>query len=252
MRPTSPPGDALIHIRVLIRDEVMAEHVFDQPRITIGRTADNDLQLENLGLSRHHAEIVRARSGWRLRDLDSRNGMHVNGERRQVHDLRDGDLVAMGKYVLAVSLGPVPVDPGAAPLGELLQQVAQGKTVKLVPEAKDPPHAGMEREARDGNAIAWLTVTRGGSGLFRLQRDVFLIGGAPGCELRLPGFLTPGRLALIVRGRSGWSLLNVTRRGDGVTRNGQPVRLRAWLEDGDRLELGEVTARFRISVGVPT
>ena len=105
---------------------------------------------------------------------------------------------------------------------------------------------------RDSGSMAWLTVTRGGSGLFRLQRDVFLVGGAPGCELRLPGLLTPGRLALLVRGRSGWSLLNVTRRGDGVQRNGQAVRLRSWLEDGDRLELGEVTARFRISVGVQT
>lgn len=247
LRATRPVtrGAQLIHIRVLIRDEVLAEHSFDQPKITIGRTPDNDVQLENLGLSRHHAEVVRVRGGWRLRDLDSRNGLHVNGERRQVHDLVDGDLVAIGKHVLAFSLPRLEVDPWAAPLDEL---VAQGKTVKLLPEpAPVPPPP-----ERDSGSMAWLTVTRGGSGLFRLQRDVFLIGGAPGCELRLPGLLTPGRLALIVRGRSGWSLLNVTRRGDGVQRNGQSVRLRSWLEDGDRLELGEVTARFRISVGVPT
>lgn len=231
----------MIRIRVLIRNEVVGEHEFDQARITIGRTPDNDLQLENLALSRRHAEIVRNGAGWRLRDLESKNGFHVNGERCQRHNLNDGDLIGLGKFVLAVAIpaqesGRLPALP---PVEEL---VALGKTVKVDPQ--EPAPARLERDAP---STAFLTVTHGSpSGLFCLQRDSFVVGSAPGCELRLGGLLTPGRLALIVRGRRGWSLVNVSRKGEGVHKNGKPVRVRAWLEDGDRLELGEVTARFRL------
>lgn len=231
----------MIRFKVMIRNEVLGEHAFDQPRITIGRTPDNDVVLDNLALSRHHAEVVRTASGWRLRDLDSKNGVSVNGERVQRWNLNDGDLLAVGKFVLAVSVtdvpAPVPGMPGPEELG------LQGKTVRLPPEAEIGP-AALEREAP---TVAWLTVTRGSpAGLFCLQRDCFVVGSAPGCDLRLPGLLSPGRLALVVRGKSGWSLVNVSRKGEGVARNGKPVRTRGWLEDGDRVELLDLVAKFRL------
>ena len=49
--------------------------------IRIGRDADNDLTLQHIGVSRHHAEIARIQGTVCIRDLGSTNGVYVNGHR---------------------------------------------------------------------------------------------------------------------------------------------------------------------------
>ncbi|MEA2180689.1 MAG: hypothetical protein QOG77_3986, partial [Solirubrobacteraceae bacterium] len=53
--------------------------------VGIGRVVENDVVLEDDGISRRHAEIRRGDDGWTIADLGSKNGTRVNGER-----LRDG------------------------------------------------------------------------------------------------------------------------------------------------------------------
>lgn len=56
--------------------------VLDGDRLTIGRASTNDVVLaDDIGASRLHAVVERLRAGWVLRDLSSRNGTCVNGER---------------------------------------------------------------------------------------------------------------------------------------------------------------------------
>lgn len=63
--------------------------------LSIGRGDDCDLQLQNLMVSRRHAELLVSDDGVLVRDLESRNGTFVNGEPVQtVRRLRDGDVVA--------------------------------------------------------------------------------------------------------------------------------------------------------------
>ncbi len=70
-------------------------------RVTVGRHPDADLRFHpegDLDVSARHAEIAREGGGWRLRDLGSRNGTWVNGERVAGEAwLRDGDRVAFGR-----------------------------------------------------------------------------------------------------------------------------------------------------------
>jgi DNA-binding CsgD family transcriptional regulator len=67
-------------------------------RVTVGTDAANDLALPaDATLSRLHAVFERYPSGWCVRDLDSRNGTYVNGERiRLERPLRHGDEVRVG------------------------------------------------------------------------------------------------------------------------------------------------------------
>jgi predicted component of type VI protein secretion system len=67
-------------------------------RVTVGSDAANDLALPaDATLSRLHAAFERYPSGWCVRDLDSRNGTFVNGERiRLERPLRHGDEVLVG------------------------------------------------------------------------------------------------------------------------------------------------------------
>ncbi|MBL9148446.1 MAG: Flp pilus assembly complex ATPase component TadA [Phycisphaerae bacterium] len=67
----------------------------DSP-VSIGRLPDNTIQSADDGLSRNHAIIERYGEGWRLRDLGSRNGTKVNGNRVAEAKLKHGDIVKAG------------------------------------------------------------------------------------------------------------------------------------------------------------
>jgi pSer/pThr/pTyr-binding forkhead associated (FHA) protein len=75
-------------------------------RLTIGRGPSNDLPLEaDTKVSRLHAVLERYQSGWAIRDLGSRNGTYVNGERLLAERvLRPGDEVTIGDTRLAYRL----------------------------------------------------------------------------------------------------------------------------------------------------
>jgi general secretion pathway protein A len=68
-------------------------------RKVIGRTPDNDLQIDSKFISRHHCQIVTGSDGISvIEDLNSTNGIVVQGKRVRRHTLRDGDIVSMGQH----------------------------------------------------------------------------------------------------------------------------------------------------------
>lgn len=80
--------------RLLVRSEDGREimHVLGR-RTSIGRTPDNDLQIEANFISRHHAVILVGPVHTIIEDLNSSNGVHVNGRRVTRQILRDGDVL---------------------------------------------------------------------------------------------------------------------------------------------------------------
>ena len=64
--------------------------------LTIGRSSSCDVRIDHASVSRKHAEVVRLAEGYLLRDLSSRNGTFINGQRVEEHLLQDGDLLAFG------------------------------------------------------------------------------------------------------------------------------------------------------------
>ena len=84
--------------RLLIRSEAgrEIEHVLSR-RTSIGRTPDNDLQIEAQFISRHHAVIMVGPVHTIIEDLNSTNGVQVNGRRVTRHILKDGDLVHIAR-----------------------------------------------------------------------------------------------------------------------------------------------------------
>ncbi|MBI1309826.1 FHA domain-containing protein [bacterium] len=71
-----------------------------QPPITIGREEDNGVQLNDERVSRFHAKIQEDEEQVILTDLESTNGTRVNGHPVQMHVLRIGDQVAIGRCLL--------------------------------------------------------------------------------------------------------------------------------------------------------
>ena len=67
---------------------------------SIGRHPDSDIFLDDITVSRRHAEFVRADRGYLIRDVGSLNGTYVNRSRIESHRLEEGDEVQIGKYKL--------------------------------------------------------------------------------------------------------------------------------------------------------
>jgi predicted component of type VI protein secretion system len=80
--------------------QVLKEIPLSKERITIGRKAHNDVQIDNLAVSGEHAVIVSIMDDAFLEDLGSTNGTMVNGKAVKKHFLQDNDVVELGKYKL--------------------------------------------------------------------------------------------------------------------------------------------------------
>jgi adenylate cyclase len=66
----------------------------------LGRDPGNHVQLPLPEVSKQHAFLQRTPTGWCIRDLDSRNGLFVNGRRVRETTLQDGDRLTIGPYTL--------------------------------------------------------------------------------------------------------------------------------------------------------
>jgi len=77
--------------------------------VRVGRTEDADVFLDDVTVSRHHAELRHGAEGWSIRDVGSLNGTYVNRTRVEDHRLQGGDEVQVGRFRLVVLLG---VDTG--------------------------------------------------------------------------------------------------------------------------------------------
>jgi pSer/pThr/pTyr-binding forkhead associated (FHA) protein len=73
--------------------------------VTAGREPDSDLFLDDVTVSRQHAELRRMTGGWLLRDVGSLNGTYVNRHRIEEVALAPGDEVQIGKYRFAYLVG---------------------------------------------------------------------------------------------------------------------------------------------------
>jgi ABC-type multidrug transport system ATPase subunit/pSer/pThr/pTyr-binding forkhead associated (FHA) protein len=68
------------------------------PRVRIGRAPDNDIVLDDLLVSRYHAELRRTGAGMRVVDLGSSNGTFHNGSRVSDTEMRPGDRLSVGRH----------------------------------------------------------------------------------------------------------------------------------------------------------
>ena len=69
-------------------------------RLMIGRSPDAEIFLDDVTVSRDHAQLVRRSGDWYLDDSGSLNGTYVNRRRIDSHRLEDGDELQVGKYKL--------------------------------------------------------------------------------------------------------------------------------------------------------
>lgn len=222
-------------IVVRYEDKIIERVVTEKRRISVGRTNDNDIVLENRGVSRKHAVIEFNPDGAVVMDNESLNGTFVNSRRVSEEVLRENDIVTIGKYSLVYF-------PEAT---NELDSASMDGTMMLNTKAQKEL---LENDKREREMVA----KYGGSLLlgednatfseFQLDREVTTIGKAKFVHVQVKGFFISAIQAKLVREDDKFYLINLGK--SGRTRlNGSAIE-RERVKNGDLISVGKSTFRF--------
>jgi general secretion pathway protein A len=90
----------MARLEVLYRDQLVGEFRLGHGKAIIGRTSDNDVQIQSRFISRHHAQVVSDQTHSILEDLNSTNGVFIRSQRVKHQTLVDGDIIQIGEHKL--------------------------------------------------------------------------------------------------------------------------------------------------------
>jgi type II secretory pathway predicted ATPase ExeA len=143
--PSQPPVGRVL---VMTEGRAVEELALRAGRIIIGRTPDNDLQINSRFVSRHHCQIITTAGSCVIEDLNSTNGIYVRARRVRRHSFADGDVVMVGKHELIF------VDERAAIRRGNLTDTVPGLHLVVAPELRQVPRlAEAEAEPASNEAI---------------------------------------------------------------------------------------------------
>lgn len=222
--------------------------------ITIGRSPDNAIAIDNLAVSSRHAEIKSEQGQLVVEDLNSLNGTFVNNQRVKRSALKHGDVVLIGKHSIQVDekgTAEAPVRNTAQPASGAKQALRVDETFVLDTEARrkmmQEMSAAGERSQITPSRIRVATLVRVGGPIekeeYSLTGKLTVIGSSEMATVRLRGWFKPKMAAQISRRDDGYYL----GRGDRVPNiNGSPIGTPKRLSDGDLIEVCGVQLKFTI------
>jgi len=126
-------------LRLLLQPEGSSLEL-NRPEMLVGRHSEADVRLRSPEVSRRHCRFVFALGQWQVFDLNSLNGVWVNGLRVQHAVLQNKDVVHIGSYDFEVEIGPSTLPmPGA---GSSAKNIPESVTDVLLPDplASEEPH----------------------------------------------------------------------------------------------------------------
>jgi len=98
--PPAPAVRVLGRLVVSRKGRTVEELPLLPGRVLVGRTSENDLQIEEKYVSRHHCQILNEDHASIIEDLNSTNGVYIGAQRVRRHRLHDRDLIKLGDYEL--------------------------------------------------------------------------------------------------------------------------------------------------------
>lgn len=223
-------------IIVKYEDKVIERIVTEKKRISIGRTNDNDIVLENRGVSRKHAMIEFNDNAAVIIDNESLNGTFVNNRKIGEDVLRDKDIVTIGKYSLVYNCtASGPVDDGSDLDGTMVLNTKKQKELLATDRSE------REIVAKYGGSVL-LGEENSEFAEYALDREVTTIGKAKFVHIKARGFMLSGIQAKITKEPEGYAVMNLGRKGKTLV-NGEPIE-RSWLKNGDLVTVGKTTLKF--------
>ncbi|MEO5363308.1 MAG: FHA domain-containing protein [Magnetococcus sp. DMHC-8] len=234
---------------VKFKETVRGHVTLHKETTTIGRTETNDIPIENLAVSRAHAEIVRANGRFLLRDLGSSNGTFVNGTRVTEHPLRDGDAVLIGKHTLLfVENDTLAAAIAAAPKGGQDPDTFLRSTMEWEVPIGDAESATLvyNPSGATGGRTGALLVHSGSlaHNRYLLAGEATVIGAAPYADIHLTAANAP-TVAAVIRRRG--TRYDISPSEPGLLLNKRRLITQQPLTQGDLISIQGVVLEFQES-----
>ncbi len=100
----------MLTIELKFNNAVLKTIETDKEIITIGRNVKNDIQIDNLSVSKQHARIVKHQGNYFIEDMKSTNGTYLNEKKITKQKLTNNDVITIGKHTLQAILDKKPVE----------------------------------------------------------------------------------------------------------------------------------------------
>jgi pSer/pThr/pTyr-binding forkhead associated (FHA) protein len=212
---------------VKLGDQEIQRIPFNKPIVTIGRSSENDIVIENLSISRKHAELRMDNDMFLVADLNSSNGTRVNGLPVTESEVEDGDIIGVGKHNLILSAPEGVPMPKAGVDGIDMQQ-----TIALTPSMED----------------AFLTVRppRQNGRVIQLEDNAARVGRAVDNDIRIVDWFIEPYQAVVERSGAEYRFRNMPDAPSAYLRDEAIDDV--VLSDGDVIKIGTTQLVYTTSL----
>lgn len=233
-------GKMMLYIDVYFNGVLKEQVALRKELTTIGRGKDNDIQIDNPGVSAQHAKIVQEGQSYFIEDTNSTNGTNVNGEPVSRRQLEYGDMISIFKHTLKFSPLALQAETGK-PMSYDANAADGAGTVDIDVSQLDKL---LEQQNRVNGAYLRIHNKDGRQRKRPLTKPTFTIGKDPLSDLVVRGWFVPRSVACIDRRVDGYYLVP-GKRGQ-VQLNGSRVRNEVKLTDGDNLSSRRIAIQFAV------
>ncbi len=220
----------MAYLRVYLNNTLLDQYELADDTLTIGRTSDNDIVLDNPGVSSHHAEVKAEGIGHILIDRNSTNGTFINNQRIKKQQLAFRDEIQIYNFILKYmprarleTTDEQPTEAGASPSEHAATVEIAISDVKALKNLRKRRQFGQLILMENGQKTQRHTL-----------RDVRCSLGR-GADVHVGGWFAPKKAALITRQHDTYRLTPY-KRGK-VRLNGLPVNGESILKQGDHISV---------------
>ncbi len=244
-------------LAVRFAGKLLETYQFDKDQVTLGRAPDCDVVIDNLGVSRVHAQIERNMDVFVLRDLKSNNGTFVRGERIQRYNLNHQDEFFVGKHSITFLYAEERqeetqtgwLDEPAAPVEEPVKKEETSRDIQEMTMAMDAQDIALMGVKKHSTLAAYLTITNT-SGIRQqvvINRPAIFFGSHPKCDYQIEGWFISKRHVLLLREETGFRLIHLGTK--------KPPKINGVEVDDQKLKHGDVldieNLRLVFNIGCP-
>lgn len=234
-------------LSLMFEDKLVKEVPIGNRPVTIGRSPDNDIPVDNLAVSNHHARVYYEGGRLVVEDLDSLNGTFVNDLRVERATLHDGDRIWVGKHHIKVDAtadSVLPWDTGRKAAAPKINETMVLDTKARRDMLQQAAAMGERSQFSPGRLKMPTLIILSGrleQKEYVLTNKLTVIGKSPMATVRLRGWFKPQVAAQINQRDDGYYL------GTGAkipNVNGSPIQGPVRLNDGDLIEVCGIRMNF--------
>lgn len=218
-------------LHVMLGNQSITKYRIKGRPVRIGRVPENDIVINNLGVSRRHAEIIEEGGQYYIQDLGSVNGTFVNGQKVEKDLLNDKDEILIGKHKIIFQ------HPQIAPMSEVKSQIQESQTVMMDPEAV--------KKMRETISAPPAKIVLPDGQSFQIVKPKTVIGNGPVADIKVNDKSIAPEQVQILKDGNGYKLVHLSNVAATIV-NGKMIADTCPLADDSSIQIGRTNLFFRL------